>query len=151
MTQYPIDFNSKMRTALMKMAEVIRPTHLITLNFHAKFMPVTAEKRVSQWHSGVCRRLFRTLQPDVSKQLEFVGYPEYTLSGDIHYHLLARIPENYTAKFIQYGAARWKRLVPSSTFHIREIEQTKADLEAVFRYVTKSKSAERVIHSSMLS
>ncbi len=135
----------------MDFARSENPTHLLTLNFHDRYTPEDAEKRVERWYIQVMHRLFRKPRVELNKQINFVAFPEYTKSWHIHYHAAVRIPMDYVGAFTRVGAASWKRIVPSSTFDLREIGGTADDLTDTLLYITKSSSSERVIHSSMFT
>ena len=140
------------RLALIEFGRSVQPTHLVTLNFHAKYTTANAEKALARWYAAVTRRLFRALHQHVDQRIDFVAYPEYSLAGNIHYHAVTRIPSEYVAGFARVGSDRWKRLVPTSTFDVRPIvrEADQLDeLEDVLSYVTKSESAREVVHSGM--
>jgi hypothetical protein len=140
------------RIGLIEFGRSIRPSHLVTLNFHARYTTVNAEKVIGRWYAAVTRRLFRAIHQDPERRIDFVAYPEYTLADNIHYHAVARIPADYVGGFTRIGSERWKRLVPTSTFDVRPTTHdadSKSGLEDVLSYVTKSESAKDVLHSAM--
>ena len=137
------------RLGLIEFARTINPTHLVTLNFHARYDQQTAELKIGRWFTLVNRRLFRKLRPEPDQKLEFVAFPEYTAAGHIHYHAVMRVPPSKLSDFVTYGQSRWKRIVPTSTFHVRPIEDGENDIENTLLYVTKCASASDVIHSGM--
>jgi len=149
MSIYPKSVLTKERLALIEFARTVNPTHHVTLNFHNRYAREHAEKKIGRWYSIVNRRLFRRLHLELDKRIDFVAFPEYSLAGYIHYHALARIPATHVAEFARIGESRWKRIVPTSTFHVRPIDSGDDPLENVLSYVTKSTTASDVIHSGM--
>lgn len=137
------------RLSLIEFARTVKPTHLVTFNFHAVYQREQAELKLGRWYTIVNRRLFRKLRPEPERQIEFVAFPEKDSSGHTHYHALMRVPASEVDELTSYGRSRWKCIVPTSTFHIRPIESGEANLENALLYVTKSTSAHDVVHSGI--
>lgn len=137
------------RLALIEFARTVNAGHLVTVNFHDFYTREAAEKKLGKWYAMTNRRIFRTLHELASKRIDFVGFPEYSLAGHIHFHLAIRIPSDYIGDFTRFAPGCWKRLVPTGTFDVRPIGTSEADMDSVLSYITKSPSAADVVHSSM--
>ena len=151
-TLYPSNFVSPMRRGMIEFAHQISADHDLTLNFHADYRPEAAVSRLTKWFQQVLQRLFgrRCYQLPRERLIEFVAFPELSLAGYPHFHCAARIPGSHVEYFQRIAGSRWKAFVPTGTLHLQPIQQTEEDYERLFSYVTKSASADNLIHSSML-
>lgn len=143
---------TSLRQGLIDFAKQIKPTHDLTLNFHADYQPEVAVSRLAGWYRQMMERLFgrRYYQRPHEQLVEFVAFPEFTLAGHPHFHCAARIPSSHLNYFQRIAAIRWKAFVPTSSLYLQAIKQTEDDYNCILSYVTKSSSASEVIHSSML-
>ena len=91
------------RLGLIEFARTVNPTHLVTLNFHARYERQTAEVKIGRWFALVNRRLFRRLRPESGQRIEFVAFPEFDAAGHIHYHAVMRVPASKLSDFVTYG------------------------------------------------
>lgn len=134
---------SPLRQAFIEWAQGIKPTHFLTFNFHDDYSMIGAQSKMNEWNRQLHRRLFRAHPNQISdeKAIVMLGYPEYTQARrHIHYHVVARVNENYTRRFLENAEKRWKKIVKTGELHILDMRPTEADLEKTTIYMTKSSS-----------
>lgn len=129
-----------MRQGLIEFASSYTYSHWVTLNFHDKYSLATAQRRLQLWARNVVCRLFRNSQwccSEVRKNFRFLAFPEFTKSGDIHYHILIFVRADRTLWFEQIAAAMWRNIVSTGSADVQSIKQTPSDVSRVFNYATK--------------
>jgi hypothetical protein len=131
------------RNSLCALAASLSPTHLVTLNTHRLVSVDHAVGCVMRWRAELLRRLCgrRFFARPVAELMEFVGFPELTLSRHPHFHLICRVPLSLGEQFQALAPERWKLLVPSGTYHSRRIDHSAGSLERLLGYVTKKLDA----------
>lgn len=125
-------------------------SHQITLAFHKHYNLVTATARVTKWYHIVMRQLFghNWVALPRHQRIEFLLLPE--LAEHIHFHGVIRIPDSHLAYFTKIAAAKWKCLVPTSTFFWGDFYSDRPR-EHYFKYITKgSLAVNEFVHSSLL-
>lgn len=129
-----------MRQSIIEFASRDTYSHWVTLNFHDNYSLATAQKRLQLWARNVVSRLFKNSQwccSKVRKNFRFLAFPEFTKSGDIHYHILIFVSANRRLWFERVVAAMWKNIVPTGSADVQTIKQTSEDLYRVINYATK--------------
>jgi hypothetical protein len=150
--KYTSTVNTPMRLALIGFAQSVfpQPSHMLTLNFHDDYLIDTATARIRTWYQFMMRRLFGRNWKSASDGLGFVLFPEYSRAGHIHYHGPMLLAERHSNYFSRIAADRWKRITPTGSFHCQPTNHVRDGFSEMYRYMTKSSSANQLLHSSML-
>src|ERR1035437_9205449 len=105
------------RAGLIAVGLALQPTHWVTLNLHRPASLYVAARNLKRWRVELLRRLFCRkfyLKPE-DQLVQYLGFPEHSLAGDLHLHLVCRVPPAVTEKFCRIAAARWSAIVPTGT------------------------------------
>ncbi|MGB4913693.1 MAG: hypothetical protein WBO95_16500 [Candidatus Dechloromonas phosphoritropha] len=135
----PSGLQHQYRHALLAQARTKHYSHWTTLNTHRDCSMDTAVRYLNRWRVEVLRRLHgqKFYRLPAEQLTQYFGCPEFTLSGQPHFHLACAVPESLAAKFERIAADRWLAIVPSGTHHIRRIGPTDQDQENILTYATK--------------
>ena len=140
---------TRLRTTLMQMLAEFNASHQITLTFNKHYNLQRATARVTKWYHIVMRQLYgrnwSALPPN--QRIEFLLLPE--MAKHLHFHGVIRIPESHVTYFTKIAAAKWKFIVPTSTFFYGDF-YSDMPRDYYFRYITYGSLALEFLHSSML-
>ena len=112
----------------------------ITANFNRPTTYAAGRDKIKTWSSFVDRKLHGRLyyRKPIAQRLFFVAVPELGACGDnLHFHLLAKIPEPSMFRFRQVAEANWLSLVKYGSLHVQEIAASEGDLQRVVSYDLK--------------
>src|SRR5690242_1741131 len=90
------------RSALREMLDTAKHSHWVTLNFHAHKSPAQAEAALRLWSLDIISRFFRSSAfsaMPLAELFSFVALPEYTRTGDPHFHLFLWVHSDRRAWF----------------------------------------------------
>lgn len=141
---------ARRRDAVKKMLAEFNASHQITLTFNKHYNLSTATARVTKWYHIVMRQLFGRNWATLPQhqRIEFLMLPE--LAEHIHFHGVIRIPDSHLEYFTKIAAAKWKCLVPTSTFFWGDFYSDRPR-EHYYKYITaESLAVDDFVHSSML-
>lgn len=112
----------------------------ITANFNRPTTYAAGRDKIKTWASFVDRKLHGRLyyQKPIEQRLFFVAIPELGACGDnLHFHLLAKVPDESMIKFRQVAEANWLSLVKYGSLHVQEIAASEGDQQRVVSYDLK--------------
>jgi dihydroorotase len=130
---------STYKAALLEMAQRNRFTHLLTLNTHRECSTGAALKHLKRWRFEVFKHLhgYRFYRLPADQLTLYMGFPEWTAAGHIHFHLLMVVPDLVTPKLGINAHRRWKSIMPSGTSHLACIGPDADDQHRVLTYSMK--------------
>ena len=152
MTHLHSSVQTPMRIALKQMLGNFDATHILTLAFHEQINMTRATAKISKWLHHSMQRLFgrRCFQLPADQTIEFLLLPEAG-TANLHFHGLIRVPPDHLARFESYALPHWRRLAQKGTLDFRPLRPTDDERDEWYDYVTKSRLAEEILHSSMLT
>jgi hypothetical protein len=112
----------------------------ITANFNRPVSYVAGRDKLKTWSSFVDRCLLgrRYYRKPADQRLFFVAVPEVGLSsGYLHFHLLARLPEERATRFESIAMAAWVDLNRAGSLFVQRIEDEPGSLRRVIGYDLK--------------
>jgi len=112
----------------------------ITANFNRPTTYEAGRDKIKTWASFVDRKLHGRLyyRKPIEQRLFFVAVPELgACSDNLHFHLLAKVPDESLICFRQVAEANWLSLVKYGSLHVQEIAGSEGDQLRVVSYDLK--------------
>lgn len=112
----------------------------LTANFNRTTTHNNGRNKLKEWAKYVDRkfhgRRFYTKPPE--ERMFFAAVPEVGgTSGNLHYHLLVRLPLRFTGDFAEFAELTWKKLNTTGSLFVQRITETQDDLIRVVKYDLK--------------
>jgi len=112
----------------------------ITANFNRPVRYEVGRDKLKAWCSFVDRRLQGRsyYRKPADQRLFFVAVPEIGLSsGHLHFHLLAKLPEEKSGQFEQVAMSAWIDLNRAGSLFVQRIDDDPGSLRRVIGYDLK--------------
>jgi len=140
--EHPLTFASR-KTLIIEFATWLE-THdfqmHVTANFNRETTHINGRNKLKTWSSRLERKLFgsRYFKKSPEDRMFFVAIPETGgFSGNLHYHMLVRLPRAKHELFELNADAVWKNLNPTGSLFVQKITETRENMVRVINYDLK--------------
>lgn len=131
-----------------------KPNFLLTANFNTHGTVEYGKNKMTKWYERVHEKLYN--KKDFHKiaqkeRIHMIGFPELTLKGMLHFHIIANIPLAKERRFLEIGEWQLGRVVPASDLHVKPIGHDQERLGFLDDYVTKGSYTEAFWTGALIS
>ena len=128
-----------LRRATIEWIYSVNANKLVTICMDRQMSPESAERILEQWFCRVHQQMFGA-SPEFcgTNYMDMHGSCEYGAARDIHYHIVARVPETERSRFDAEASDAWRQTLPASRFHVVDIKEGPDHMFRIARYMTKS-------------